>query len=75
MLKELSYPKLCDFELRIHFMFGSTYLCKTFFLKIKFIENERHSFLSDESHLIQLAMYDMRVDVSDIANKRFRKSE
>ncbi|KAG5346601.1 GT2D2 protein, partial [Acromyrmex charruanus] len=49
MLKESSYPKLCDFGLRIHFMFGSTYLCETSFLKMKLIENGRRSSLSDES--------------------------
>jgi len=73
MLKESSYPKLRDFGLRIHSMFGSTYLCETSFLKMKLIGNEKRSFLSNE--FLPLTARCMRIDISGLANKRFQKSE
>ncbi|KYN03873.1 General transcription factor II-I repeat domain-containing protein 2B, partial [Cyphomyrmex costatus] len=77
MLKESSYPKLRDFGLRIHSMFGSTYLCETSFSKMKLIKNERRSSLSDNSlpRLIRIATSNMKIDVSAFARKRFRKSD
>ncbi|KYN11922.1 General transcription factor II-I repeat domain-containing protein 2B [Trachymyrmex cornetzi] len=77
MLKESSYPKLRNFGLRIHSMSGSTYLCETFFSKIKLIKNERHFSLNDDSlpDLIRVATCNMQIDIPDLVNKRFRKSE
>ena len=76
-LKESLYPNLWDFGLRIHSMLGSRYLCEISFLKMKLIKNERLSTLSDDSlpRLMRLATYNTQIDVSDLANKRFRKSE
>ncbi|KAG5310765.1 F200B protein, partial [Acromyrmex insinuator] len=44
---------------------------------MKLIKNERRSTLNDDSfsHLMRLATCNMQIDVSDLANKRFRKSE
>ncbi|KYN18712.1 General transcription factor II-I repeat domain-containing protein 2B [Trachymyrmex cornetzi] len=77
MLKESSYPKLRDFGLRIHSMFGSTYLCETSFSKMKLMKNERRSSLSDDTlpRLMRVATSNMQIDVSALANKGFRKSD
>ena len=45
VFKKSLYPKLRNFGLRIHSMFGSTYLCQTSFPKMKFIKDERRSSL------------------------------
>ncbi|XP_018369071.1 PREDICTED: general transcription factor II-I repeat domain-containing protein 2B-like [Trachymyrmex cornetzi] len=75
MLKESSYPKLRDFGLRIHSMFGSTYLCEISFSKMKLIKNERRSSLSDDTlpRLMRVATSNIQIDVSALTNKGFRK--
>ncbi|KAG5328797.1 SCND3 protein, partial [Acromyrmex heyeri] len=45
--------------------------------KMKLIKNERRSILNDDSfsRLMRFATCNMQIDVSDLANKRFQKSE
>jgi len=43
--------------------------------KMKLIKNERRSTLSDSLPRLTFAMCNMQIDVSNLANKRFRKSE
>lgn len=76
-LSKSSYPKLCDFGLRIYSMFGSTYLCESSFSKMKFIKNEKRSRLSSDSlpRLMRLVTSNIKVsDISSLAYKRSRNS-
>ncbi|XP_036144913.1 general transcription factor II-I repeat domain-containing protein 2B-like [Monomorium pharaonis] len=72
------YPRLRNFGLRIFSMFGSTYLCKCSFSKMKNIKTEKCSSLSDAllSSLMRTSSSKLSVDIPSLVEscKRPRRS-